>query len=163
MQKGVNALKAAMCCGFLFSTALGAEVYRWTDENGVTQFTETPPPAGIEFVIADVPGSEPFQDDSGESPEDEAAQPESQSEEDPEALSAADQKRRDLEERRERRRAQVEAIMASCAQAKARLARIEPNPDVLFTNEEGETERMDDGVRVAEVEQLKEFIAKNCP
>ena len=46
-----------LCCGLWLSAAL-AETYRWVDENGVTIYSQTPPPAGtanVERVKAPAP------------------------------------------------------------------------------------------------------------
>jgi hypothetical protein len=42
------------------------------------------------------------------------------------------------------------------------LETIEPSRRVFFTNEQGETERLDDEQRVAMVERAKALIAENC-
>ena len=42
------------------------------------------------------------------------------------------------------------------------MDRLEPNRRVFFTNEQGETERMDDVARTNRVAELKAQIAKNC-
>lgn len=156
---------AVLFCGLLFSPLTAAEVYRWTDENGVTHFSQTPPPAGQEAEVEEVPDPatgaaaqqaagidfDGAQTDLEESP---AAGGE---------MSAAERRRQELAEKANQRRAQQEALEAGCAQARARLAQIEPSRRVYYENEEGETVRMDDEARVAEVEQLHNFISRNCP
>ena len=47
-------------------------------------------------------------------------------------------------------------------QGQAELDRLEPHRRVFFTNEKGETERVDDVERANKVAQLKAQIAKNC-
>ena len=51
---------------------------------------------------------------------------------------------------------------AQCATWQAEVDRLEPHRRVFFTNEEGETERMDDVERANNVAQLKSQIVKNC-
>lgn len=148
---------AVLASVLLASTAAVAEVYRWTDENGVTHFSQTPPPAGQEAEIEDVPGTAPAQqsaagidfDGAGTSGDEE--------------VSSADLRRQEIAEARDRRQAELEALEAMCRQTRDRLAQIEPNRRVYYTDEDGETVRMDDEDRVAEVEQLRSFLDANCP
>ena len=51
---------------------------------------------------------------------------------------------------------------AECAAWQAEVDRLEPNRRVFFTNEAGETERMDDVERVNRVAELKQQIATHC-
>ena len=51
---------------------------------------------------------------------------------------------------------------AQCAAWQAEVDRLEPNRRVFFTNEQGETERMDDVERTNKVAELKSQIARNC-
>jgi len=51
---------------------------------------------------------------------------------------------------------------AECAAKSAEVAELEPHRRVFFTNEEGETERMDDVERTNRVAEAKAFIEKNC-
>lgn len=163
MKPGIVLIKAAFFCCLLAAPALNAEVYRWTDENGVTHFSQTPPPDDVEAVIEDVPDGAPDPDPEGAGIEFNGAQSNLEQNSDSAAPSAADQIREDLAEESARKRSQVEAIQSNCALVQTRLDEIEPNRRVFYTNDEGETERMDDAARVAEVKQLQEFLAANCP
>jgi hypothetical protein len=155
----------ALICGFVASSPAQAEVYSWTDENGVTHFSETPPPDGREAQVEDIPDAVPgyVEDESGVDPDsvfEDPASPGSAGTED--TMSAADLKRQELAERRTERQEEQKAIESACRQAEARLAQIEPARRVFYTNEEGETVRMDDEERVDEVDQLHDFIDENC-
>ena len=163
MKQGIVLIQAALLCCLLLSSALNAEVYRWTDENGVTHFSQTPPPDEVESVIENVSDGIPDPESEGAGIDFDGAQSNLDQSADPAAPSPADQVRQELAEESARKRAQLEAIQARCAQSQTRLAKIEPNRQVFYTNDEGETERMDDAARVAEVEQLREFLAANCP
>lgn len=166
MKHGTTYTKTArtvFVCALLMAPALSAEIYRWTDENGVTHFSQTPPPSGQEAEIADVPDTAgdaaaegsgiDFDRSSGQLPGDP----------DGDGVSAADQRRRELAEQHAQRRVEEAKLRAECQRARSRLDRIEPNRRVYYTDEEGETVRMDDAERVAEVEQLYSFLDQNCP
>jgi hypothetical protein len=140
------------------SSQVFAEVYRWTDENGVTHFSETPPPNGQEAQVEDLPDdvAGPVNDESGIDPStvlSDVADSEA---------SPADLQRQALAEKRAQRKAEQSALEASCRQAVARLSQIEPSRRVFYTNDEGEMVRMDDDQRVGEIDELQDFIDKNC-
>lgn len=150
----------ALVCAFAASPPAQAEVYRWTDENGVTHFSETPPPDGTEATVEDFPDDVPgsVEDESGIDPG-ESYVPDGMAED---STSYADSQRQALAEKRAERQAEQRAIEVACRQAESRLAQIEPSRRVFYTNAEGETVRMDDEQRVGEVDQLHDFIDENC-
>jgi hypothetical protein len=134
-------------------------VYTWTDENGVVHYVDTPPdnPNAVEIEATEVyrPGS------SGAYPEADATA--SADDADPAAVeSYADEKRKQLDENRkefEVKKAEREQL---CAQARQQLEAIEPSRRVFFTNDQGETERLDDEERVRMVEEAKALVTQNC-
>lgn len=161
MKRGYTrfaAASAALACALACATAAQAEVYRWTDENGVTHFSQTPPPAGQEAEIEDVP-----QKASEEVPPGAGIDFDGSGVINSGEMSAADLKRQELAQTRDQRQAEQQALIAACQETRARLAQIEPSRRVYYTNEEGETVRMDDEARADEVDQLHRFIDTNCP
>lgn len=154
-----KAALAALTCCLMASTAVWAEVYRWTDENGVTHFSQTPPPSGQEAEIADVPDSEPAEGEAEVAGIDFDGTARTVNEE----MSAADLRRQEIAESSDQRQSDREALAALCRDTRNRLEQIEPNRRVFFTDEDGETVRMDDEERVDEVEQLRSFLDANCP
>ncbi|HKJ18025.1 MAG TPA: DUF4124 domain-containing protein [Xanthomonadales bacterium] len=148
----------ALLIAFLLTApAVGAEVYKWTDENGVTHYTQTPPPEGRDASIEDIP-AEPEKAGIGmpvnanlNGADDSSDQP-----------SAADLQRQEIADNRAENAAEQYEIAAVCNEARSRLARLEPNRRVYYENEEGETVRMDDQQRVDEVAALKLIIQSNC-
>ena len=157
----------ALVAGSVATPLLADEMYSWTDENGVRHFSSLPPPPGLEATVSDLPDSVPvpavdvdYPDatDSTASVADDAFS----AEQDTEELSAADQYRQQIADTRaEQRSAQAEMDQA-CIQARNRLAQIEPSRRVFYTDESGETVRMDDEERVGEVETLSDFISSHC-
>jgi hypothetical protein len=135
---------------FLAGSASAQEqkMYSWTDEDGTVHFSETQP-QGQDVQEQVIPqasqqaSDNPYADvDSGP--------------------SYAQQKRDEIARKSDE--AQVDKAIggAQCAGWQAELERLEPNRRVFYTNEQGETERMDDVVRTDKVAQLKSQIAKNC-
>jgi len=145
----------------VLGSALGQaqSVYTWKDAQGVVHYTDTPPdnPNAVEMPATEAyrPGS------TGAYPQADAAVTEDGK--DPVAVeSAADQQRKQLDEARKKSQAKQAERARLCAKAREQLEAIEPSRRVFFTNDKGQTERLDDEQRVAMVEQAKAQIAQNC-
>lgn len=163
-----SGLLPRLLAGFLGAAALlaggpltAAEVYTWTDENGVLHYSDTPrtdgPAETIEAKEAYRPGSADAYPTPAAPQEAQAA---AESAEAPQ--SAADARRAELASQREERRESQAEIDRLCAQHRQRLEQIEPSRRVFYTDEAGETVRMDDEERVALVEESRAYIDKNC-
>lgn len=125
------------------------KMYSWTDENGTVHFTDTRPEgqqAQEQIIPEDKPpaSTDPYAQ-AGTS-----------------GVSAADQKRAELAEKRQEYAANKATTEAECAAWQAEVDRLEPNRRVFYQNEEGETVRMDDQVRADRVDGLKAQIARKC-
>ena len=146
---------------FLFSLLVSAspallaqQMYKWTDENGVVHFSETPPPEQQAEVTDIPPGAAPMGQQapaSGEAEDLPAA-----------GTSAAQQRRDEIAARAELARAEEEAYRAQCPSQRDIVEQLEPHRRVYYQNEDGETVRMDDVERVNKVAEAKEFIARHC-
>lgn len=139
--------------------AQSKQIYTWTDENGVVHYVDTPPDhpdaVNIEAPEAYRPGS------AGAYPA--ADELTKEEEEDPELVeSYAEKKRAQLAQDREAAAQSREETNKACEEARARLDQLEPSRRVFYTNEQGETVRLDDEERVGMVEELKQFIQENC-
>jgi hypothetical protein len=150
-----NLSKPAMI--FVAVAALGIAVsahaekmYQWTDENGVVHFSDKKP-QGQDFKTVDVPTAPTTGTVSPIPPGTDQAAP-----------SAAQQRRDEIAQSRQQSREKQAANEAQCAAWQAEVDRLEPHRRVFFTNEEGETERMDDVERTNTVAELKKKIAENC-
>ena len=140
------------------SAVHGQQVYQWTDENGVVHYTDQPP----ERADAEVKAVQPLPEVGTESPRDATPQATAEAgEADAETLSPAEQKRREREEARAKRRAEEAEIAADCVRARQTVAQLEPSPRVIYTDEEGNTQRMDDDRRLELLEEARSFIERN--
>jgi len=145
-------------------SAAATDVYTWTDENGIVHYSDAPPDAAETEKIniddayrpgtAGVDPSSPYSEQSAPEGGDAAAV-------DP-TPSYAQQRREQLASERQERREAKAQIDQMCTRHRQRLAQVEPARRVFYTNEEGESVRMDDSERIGLVEESKEFIAKNC-
>ena len=150
--------------------AIAIEVYTWTDANGVVHYGDKPPDGQKTQIISvretHGPGT------SGAVPSPGQAQPDPDSDaqimndaheqETSPPQSIADAKREEIAKNRKERREKQAEMDRMCAQHRVRLASVEPNRRVFYTDESGENVRMDDDKRIALVEESKDFLAKNC-
>ena len=149
--------KSAMCTFFvallcLSVTANGLaqdrKMYSWTDENGTVHFSETQPDgqdAREQSIPQGAPPAtnNPYQDvDAGP--------------------SYAQQRRDEIARKSGEAQANKAVKDMECTAWQAEVDRLEPNRRVFYTNDEGETVRMDDVERTNRVANLKSQIAKNC-
>ena len=141
-----------LCAGVIGATGVMAkEMYRWTDENGVVHYSDQKPAGQQDYQTSQVPDSTPVP-----APESAAAAPAA------EEPSVAQQRREEIAEKKQEARESQAQRESECAAWQAEVDRLEPNRRVFFTNEAGETERMDDVERVNRVAELKQKIAQNC-
>ena len=152
MKKG-RILPACVAAALLAMSALpagagAAQVYSWTDEDGVVHFSDRQP-MGQDAQVEDMPDQAP---PAGPSP---YADTQSGS-------NAAQQRRDEIESKARESQAKQAEIDRNCRAWQDEVDRLEPNRRVFYTNEQGETERMDDVARTDRVAELKSLIAQNC-
>ena len=155
--------------------AVAGEVYTWVDEDGVIHFSDVKPQqqqdaATLELEDAYKPGSSDAYTDASpsEKPTDndsdadeEVATPEVTEEPEPQ-LTRAQQIRQDMERDRQRRKEEKAATEFLCDLHRKRLEEMEPARRVYYTDETGETVRMDDDERVALIQESNMFVDRNC-
>jgi len=129
---------------------LAKEMYSWTDKNGVIHFSDTKP-ADQDVQSQAVPEGQAMQGGNPYQQGNVANEP-----------SLGQKKREEIERKSQLAHANQAMSEAQCAAWQAEVNRLEPHRRVFFTNEKGETERMDDVERANKVAQLKSQIAKNC-
>ena len=160
----------AVLVSAMSASAVAREVYSWTDENGVMHYSDTPPDRqeAQEFEVREtyLPDSGEANHAPGDTPPDAASDAvikddASGQETDPPQSMAEARREKIARDRIEHREAQAE-MDRRCAMQRERLARIEPSRRVFYTDDSGKTVRMDDDQRLAQVQDSKDFIAKNC-
>jgi hypothetical protein len=157
-----------LAAGMASVSVLANEIYRWTDENGVVHFGDRPP-EGLQAQAIHVPESQPSDtSDSGSTADEQESPPSAETDstsaagEEAVPLTAAQARREQMAEaRKERREAQAE-IDLMCQKHSKRVEQIEPYRRVYYTNEQGESVRMDDDLRIELVDESKAYIAENC-
>jgi hypothetical protein len=141
-----------------------AEVYTWTDENGVVHFSDAPPESGesarLEVEEIYRPGSVEAQPTPSDAPA-EAAEHGGEPEAEP-PLTAAQQRREQILRDRAERQEEATETERLCGLHRQRLEQMEPARRVFYTDESGESVRMDDDRRMALIDESKQFLADNC-
>jgi hypothetical protein len=146
----INTFLVALLCLFVaaYAQAQDKKMYSWTDENGTVHFSETQP-EGQDVREQSIPQgappatNNPYQDvDAGP--------------------SYAQQRRDEIAQKSEDAQANKAVKDIECTAWQTEVDRLEPNRRVFYTNDEGETVRMDDVERTNRVANLKSEIAKNC-
>jgi len=158
------ACTAALLSGLMAGETIATEVYSWTDAKGVVHYGDRPPQDQKAQAVdvsesyrpstsSPYPGpDEPVVDDAG----DLAGDP------DEPVLTPAQQKRKDIALARKEKRESQADMDHQCTRHRDRLAQVEPHRRVYYTDDKGETVRMDDNKRIELVEESKAFIAENC-
>jgi Domain of unknown function (DUF4124) len=146
------------------SSAAATEVYTWTDQDGIVHYSDTPlsnaASQKIEVEGAYRPGTSGADPASTEPTAGAATSSQTPDGENPQ--SAAQQRREQIAENREERREAKAENDQLCAKHRQRLTQMEPARRVFYTNEKGESVRMDDDQRMELIKDDKEFIDKNC-
>jgi hypothetical protein len=160
----------ALLLGVIGGNSAANEVFKWTDENGVVHFGDRPP-EGQKTQIIDIPQAS-SSNNAWATPSPDDAQPGSDSsaadatklpgEEEEAPMSLADQRREQIATDRKERREEREETERMCAKHRQRLTQMEPARRVFYTDETGQSVRMDDDVRMDLIAEDKAFIAENC-
>ena len=147
------------------SSVAANDIYTWTDQDGIVHYSDTPLSDGESQKIKIGGTYSPAT--TGAYPPSEApaasAAVSSQTPDGESPQSAAQQRREQIAENREERREAKAENDKLCAKHRQRLTQMEPGRRrVFYTNEKGESVRMDDDQRMGLIKEDKEFIAKNC-
>ena len=156
-------LVAGLACAWI-SSAAATEVYTWTDKDGIVHFSDSPLNDGASQKIEVEGEHRPGTTDAYPSSEGPAANAavSSQGEEEESPQSAAQKRREKIAKDREERREAKAETDQMCARHRQRLTQMEPARRVFYTDEKGESVRMDDDRRMELIKEDKDFIAKNC-
>jgi hypothetical protein len=147
---------AAFLLGTVSGNTMAGEVYSWTDENGVVHFGDRSPEGQNVRTIVIPETASNLNDSQAES------NPGTPGNEEIPPKSLADQKRDQMAKDRKENREKSEENKRKCAQHRQRLAHMEPSRRVIYTDENGQSVRMDDVERISMVNEDKDFIADNC-
>ena len=146
-----NLMVAGLACGLLLSNAAMAKTYKWVDENGVTQYTATPPPTGDFKAIK--PPSKPAVDPAkaqGEFDKRLEAFNKRKEETDKAKSEANEQAAKDAEAKK------------NCEQAKKNLNLLQTKVRVRYKEKDGTVRYLTDEEREANLKRAQEAIKSHC-
>src|SRR5262245_34564564 len=137
----------------LVSLPATAQVYKWVDGQGVTHYGERPPQGQKASPVTTTPPSGPG-----------PSQAKPQSSQDWRDKDIDFQRRRiQREQQAAREQKDAKAMTRRCNQARDDLRQLETVERIYDLNEKGERVYLGDAERKAEMEQTRQFIARNCP
>ena len=149
----------------MFTTALTiinagptyAQVYKWIDEKGITQYSSSPPPGkGQKIINTPAPGA------TAKPIAKEKTWQEKEIEFRERQATAHEKQTKDDAERKIAQREQA-AKRASCIDAHTDLQSLNEKRAVYSLNERGERVYLEDKDRPRMIEELKRTIASDCP
>jgi hypothetical protein len=129
-----------------------AQVYKWADENGHTQFADRPPPEGVKYTVINPPPPEPVKP---------VATPKPVSQQEIEFRRRrvlAAEKQRD----EEKKQAEAREVAERCIYWQGRLTWLSGGGPVYETNKDGARDFLNDETREAEKDKARQGIDQTC-
>lgn len=134
---------------FLISQIISAQVYKWVDEDGITQYTDQPPPSAVQIekklTIKVTPTPETIRNSNLD-----------------DEMEGFNKRREEKLEERSKKAAQAEEYKMKCANAQGRLRMYRDSPRLTIPDGKGGILYVDDDARQIEINKLNEAIAKFC-
>jgi hypothetical protein len=143
----------ALACGLaLCAASAQADVYKWVDSNNEVQYTQTPPPAGVEFTrigSAAAPAHDPAEADTSLQERLEAS--EEQKQQKAKATSDAEQQ------------AEIARISRqNCVNARKNLEQLGRSGQIRYKTGEGEELRLSEEERQQRIEEAQGQVKEFC-
>ncbi len=148
--------KTPALCGFALGLVLSVplqadEIYKWVDEEGVTHYSQQPPPSGdATRVGVDTPSEEEVQRERQEM------------EEIGERLEAQREERRETEEQAREDASEREQREQRCADLRSSLEKLTENRRLLVPDGEGGVRRLPEEERRERVAERRRQIEEEC-
>ena len=144
--------------GVLFASAAAAQQYKWTDQNGKTQYGDVPPPGVKAQRLKPPPGPAPAPSAAGKKDEKGAAKPLS-----PEAAYRKRQEDAQKEnEKNEKAEQEAAARKENCARAQEQLRQLETGQRIARTDAKGERYFLDDAQVAQEMARTRQIVQQSC-
>ncbi len=136
-----------------------AQIYKWVDEKGVTQYGSLPPPGkGQKIIDAPAPGTA-----NQTVPKGKPASVQEQEIEFRMRRAEAEEKQRKEEEARIAAQRRAGEQRESCISARRELQALTEQRRIYSLNERGERVYLDDKDRPQAIENAKQIVARDCP
>lgn len=153
---GMTLAKVPALCGLALGLALSAplhaaEIYKWVDEDGVTHYSQRPPPSGDAARIGvDRP------------PDKEIARERREMKQTGERIEERREQRQEAEQQARKDADQREQREARCADLRSSLTKLTRNRRLLIPDDEGNVRRMPEEERKERVAERRRQIEEQC-
>ena len=142
----------------IFSFVASAQVYKWVDADGKTQYTDQPPPAGAaqdeeKLKIKPAPPSSQKNKPSDTDADDEVAADKMQS------FSERREARKEAKAGKEK---EAEELKQKCVQARGQLSMYRDTPRLRMPDGQGGVAYVEDDVREKHIQEAQKNIAAFC-
>ncbi len=135
--------------GFFLSLSANAKMYKWVDEDGQVQYSQSPPNSDVKVEEIKPPGKV----------DTESAQKQLEAQKD--RANAFSEKRIEAENETKKAEAEAEQKLKQCEQARARLKSFQ-RPRVNLLDEDGNRVRAKEEDRLKGLEDAKKYLSDNC-
>jgi len=133
-------------------TSATARSYRWVDENGVTIYSQSPPPSGTARTVIKPPPP------AGTPPEDTMKKLKARLD----ALDETKKKTTETKDKEKKEAGRAEIKKKNCQSATAHLKNLEEHGRLKMKMDDGNYKILTDEERTADIEKTKQTIEKNC-
>ena len=143
----------SLCVSFaLLITPASAEIYKWTDASGETQYSQMPPPSGIK--IEEIQGSTPPAESTDSSPDSLKEQVDAMNE---------DIAGQEIEEKKQGLQKQIDdAYERNCTTATNNLAKLQAGGNKRYLTSDGKVTHLTEEQRQQRVNDAKDQIDEFC-
>jgi hypothetical protein len=136
----------------LFPLVAFAQMYKWVDENGRTQFSDRPPPPGVKYTVINAPVPEPNKP---------VATPKSITQQEIEfrrrRVKEAEEEKKEQENKKK-----AELLAEECDRAQQRLRNLNDPAPIFSVNKDGGRDYMSAETREAEKQKAKQDVERTC-
>lgn len=137
----------------LFSVTASAQIYKWVDENGKTQYTDQPPPPGVakegqKLDIKSAPASMNNETDRSNNLAEERLD--------------FDKRQQQKKEEEANQQAKAQEDKKNCVEAQGRLRIFTDSPRLTVPDGNGGIAYVDDDMRQKQINEANKAIAASC-
>ncbi len=154
----------------LLLAAPAAAQWAWRDENGRLVFSDRPPPAGVKAErIVRQPGAQPAPLPATSDADAAKAGTKGETKAGPKTMADREmefrkrqQERAEAEKKQAEEQAQAARRAQECERARGYLRSLEEGHRIVRTDAQGNREILDDAQRAAEIQRMREVVARSC-
>lgn len=152
----ITVAKMPALCGLAVGLALAAplqadEIYKWVDEDGVTHYSQQPPPSGDAARVG-----------VDKRPDEEVERERQEMQETGEQLEAQREERREADQQARKEAGEREEREQRCADLRSSLKKLTENRRLLVPDGDGDVRRLPEEERQERVAERRRQIEEEC-